>query len=516
MLDGQTCRIRQERPPCCAPQVPEDSAPATGVKGAQPDNLPFVAGLPSFVVSFCAAIVVPMQTIKVALEERKPPRSVPTASAVFKDGAILEMLHDPEARETRFALWRNGAWTTEEGYALNAVERLVPFSAANNLIKNGIVRLPKAPEEYGSEEQLLTEVKSFIHRYVDVSPLYEEIASYYVLFSWVYDGFNELPYLHVRGDYGTGKTRFLLTVGAICYKAIFASGASTVSPIFRLLETFQGTLIIDECDFRFSDEKAELVKILNNGNVRGFPVLRSDANNKGEFNPNAYHVFGPKIVATRGDFEDRALESRFVTEDMGSAKLREGIPINLPPEHKTEALTLRNKLLLFRFRNLNKHPTLAHLVDRSLEPRLNQIFVPLLSIIDDPKAQERLKGVARQCQRELVSERGLSTEAQVLEVIQELQALSDTRLSIKEITDRFTDLHGDEYKHKITHKWVSYIIHKKLHLKSRKSNGVYVIGAEEYPKLTRMYEQYGLTAAQAVQAESVVEAQTGMSGTSGT
>ena len=36
----------------------------------------------------------------------------------------------------------------------------------------------------------------------------------------------------------------------------------------------RGTLIVDEGDFRFSDEKAELVKILNNGNGRGFPVLR--------------------------------------------------------------------------------------------------------------------------------------------------------------------------------------------------------------------------------------------------
>lgn len=472
--------------------------------------------MPSFFVSPCVATVVLMQTIKEALEERKPPRGVPTASAVFKDGAILEMLHDPETRETRFALWRNDGWTIEQEHAVNAMERFVPFSPANNLITNEFVLLPKTPEDYGSEEQLLAEIKGFIHRYVDVTPLYEEIASYYVLFSWVYDVFNELPYLRVRGDFGTGKTRFLLTVGALCYKPIFASGASTVSPIFRLLETFQGTLVIDECDFRFSDEKAELVKILNNGNVRGFPVLRSDANNKGEFNPNAYHVFGPKIVATRGDFEDRALESRFLTEDMGSVKLRDDIPINLPPEHKAEALTLRNKLLLFRFRNLNKRPALAHLVDRSLEPRLNQIFVPLLSIIDDPKAQDRLRGVARQCQRELVSERGLSTEAQVLEVIQELQAMSDTRLSIKEITDRFTDLHGDEYKHKITHKWVSYIVRKRLYLRSRKSNGVYVIGAEEYPKLTRMYEQYGLTATQAVQAESVVEAQPGMLGTSGT
>jgi CheY-like chemotaxis protein len=70
-----------------------------------------------------------------------------------------------------------------------------------------------------------------------------------VLFSWIYDDFNELPYLRVIGDAGSGKTRFLLTVGSLCYKPIFASGASTVSPLFRALDIFRGTLLIDEGDF---------------------------------------------------------------------------------------------------------------------------------------------------------------------------------------------------------------------------------------------------------------------------
>src|SRR5207249_10312756 len=121
----------------------------------------------------------------------------------------------------------------------------------------------------------------------------------YVLLTWIYDAFNELPYLRARGDYGSGKTRLLLTVGSICYKPIFASGASTVSPLFRIIDAFRGTLIIDEGDFRMSDEKAEGVEILNNGNGRGFPVLRSEASKNREFNPRAYSVFGPKLVATR-------------------------------------------------------------------------------------------------------------------------------------------------------------------------------------------------------------------------
>jgi len=161
-----------------------------------------------------------------------------------------------------------------------------------------------------------------------------------------------LPYLRLRGDPGSGKTRFLLTVGSLCYKPIFTRGASTVSPLFRILDAFRGSLIIDEGDFRLSDERAEIVKILNNGNARGFPVLRTEVSRQREFDPRAYAVFGPKLVATRGYFEDRALESRCLTEEMGQSRLREDIPINLTSAHKEEALGLRNKLLLFPFRKL--------------------------------------------------------------------------------------------------------------------------------------------------------------------
>src|SRR5204863_10034635 len=174
-------------------------------------------------------------------------------------------------------------------------------------------------------------------RHVEVSEGFEEIATYYVLFSWVYDAFHEVPYVRVRGGYGSGKTRFLLTVGSLCRLPIFASAASTVSPIFRLLEAFRGTLILDEGDFRFSDEKSEVVKILNNGNAKGFPVLRTEVSAKKEFDPRAYQVFGPKVIATRGFFQDRALESRCVTEDMRGHALRSEIPLNLEERFDEDA-----------------------------------------------------------------------------------------------------------------------------------------------------------------------------------
>ena len=434
-----------------------------------------------------------MQSAGDVLEKNRSSKTIPTVSTVLRDGTILEMVCQPAERRTTFVVWRDSAWSYQQTVAIDPLHQLVPYAYHNNLIKHEVVLFPSEPEEYSSDETLLAEIQAFIHRYVDVSPFFEKIASYYVLFSWVHDGFNELPYLRVRGDPGSGKTRFLLTIGSICYKPIFASGASTVSPIFRMLDAFRGTLVIDESDFRFSDEKAEMVKILNNGNVRGFPVLRSEATNRGEFDPRAYHVFGPKIVAARGFFDDRALESRFLTEEMGQVRLRDEVPINLPGSHKEEALHLRNKLLLFRFRNFGKQRLSETLVDRTIEPRLNQIFAPLLSLVADSKMRDQFREVIRQYNRDIVSERSMDTEAQLLEVIQSLLADPEsTKLSVSEIATRFTELHGDEYKWNITPRWIGQVIRKRLGLKTQKSHGVFVIPAPEQIKLGRLFEKYGV------------------------
>jgi len=349
------------------------------------------------------------------------------------------------------------------------------------------------PSEYDSEAKLIEEIRAFIHRYVDVSLLFEQIASYYVLFTWVYDAFNELPYLRLRGDTGSGKTRCLLTVGSLCYKPIFASGASTVSPLFRILDSMRGTLIVDEGDFRFSDEKAELVKILNNGNGRGFPVLRSESVSGREFSPRAYTVFGPKLIATRGYFQDRALESRCLTEETGGRKLRDDIPINLTGDYKREALQLRNKLLMFRFRSFGKCQIDPALVDRSIEPRLAQIFVPLLSVIEDAGAREALRQVAREYHKELVADRGMDVEAQVLEIIQELQLLNDgAGIAIKEIASRFIEQHGEDFERKVTPHWIGRIVRRKLQLRTERRREGYVIAVGEESKLARLFEKYGI------------------------
>ncbi len=430
-----------------------------------------------------------------ALTDGKEPKSsrIPTASAILADGTIVELVHKPSRRMTALALFSAGRWTLKSQAVDGAAGVRVPFSPKNNLIANEALLLPSEPRIYGSEAALVAEIQAFIHRYVDLSPVFEKIAAHYVVLTWLHDAFNELPYLRLRGDFGSGKTRALLTIGSLCYKAFFASGASTISPIFHTLNAFGGTLILDEADFRLSDERADIVKILNNGNVRGIPILRTMMNRQREFNPQAFQVFGPKIVATRSSYEDKGLESRFLTEEMAPRKLRSDIPINLPDSFREEARELRNKLLLYRFHHRFEAKLDESLIDPALEPRFNQILVPLLSVVRDPALREELRSVATEAQAGLVAERGLLVEAQVLEILAELVEGTDRMVvPVADITSGLVERYDAEYERPITNRWVGGVLRRRLNIRTYKSHGVYVVPVTERAKVKMLSTRYGV------------------------
>src|SRR5262249_19892412 len=81
--------------------------------------------------------------------ERLKPRPIPTISAKLPDGRLIEMTYNPMASRTAFAVWDGERLRDEPDIALSTGHRLVPYSAANNLVKNEVVLFPSRGEEYG-------------------------------------------------------------------------------------------------------------------------------------------------------------------------------------------------------------------------------------------------------------------------------------------------------------------------------------------------------------------------------
>jgi len=279
------------------------------------------------------------------------------------------------------------------------------------------VKLPEAAADYSSEAQLLEEIRAHIRKYIDVSPWFEEVAANYVLLTWIYDVLPTVPYLRALGDTGTGKSRFLNVVGGLCYKPVFANGAITPAPIYRMLKSWPGTLIIDEGDWKESDEYQEIVKILNAGFEKDRPVLRCVKDDPDKV--QVLNVYGPKIIGTRREFFDQALESRCLTETMSMTK-RADIPVLLLEDFEKEQLGLRNKLLMFRFRVRPRIKIDLGIAEKlgDIEPRLKQATVSFTVLFANiPELFKRFKEFLLGYQKELIEKRSTTYEGMIVKAL---------------------------------------------------------------------------------------------------
>ncbi len=410
-------------------------------------------------------------------------------AALVTEKLIVETIYDRESKTTKFAVFQDGEVKFLDQVEVGA-ETYYPIDGRNDLLTKNVVLLPSSATDYLDDQTLLLEVQGFIHKYLDISPMFERIASYYVLCSWLYDRFYEIPYLRAIGDFGSGKSRFLQTIGSICYRPIFTGGATTPSPIFRILNEIKGTLILDEADFKSSEMSDDIVKILNSGYQRGSAVLRSEG--KGVFEVKAYDVYSPKVIATRETFNDKALESRFLVEQMGSMSLRKDIPRRLSDEFYAESCEIRNKLLMWRFKNFRKELNFDENEIEGVSPRLHQIIIPLLTIIDDEEMKASLKDFVQKYNVELVADRGQSWESDIILAILKLSSdFTVSELGIKEITRTVNEEAFEEDK--ITPKKVGWYLRSRLQMKPERKRDGFVLSVKKYhEKLLFWKERYGI------------------------
>lgn len=296
-----------------------------------------------------------------------------------------------------------------------------PLKSNSSYIDNSVIFFPSELAQYESETQLINDIRAFIHKYIDIQEELEIICVYYIIMTYFYQKFTEVPYLRVIWDYGSWKSRFLKTIGSLCHYPIMVNGWISTPALFRILERVKWTLVFDEADLKFSDTTNEIVKILNNGYQKWLSILRADGE---KFEPISYNVFWPKIIGSREDFADKALESRCITFIMERTN-RKDIKRNLDDEFERESLELRNKLLSYKYDNFNKI-TLKEEYIEWLEPRLNQIINPILSIINNQDDKDVVILNSFNFQNDLKKDRYLSLEWQIFQVIHNLFKKSES------------------------------------------------------------------------------------------
>jgi len=409
---------------------------------------------------------------------------IQTSFFKFPNGNIAEMVYSSE-KEGRFA------YVDPETNNLIYADKIEtekciyqPYEA--DFLSSKAVLLPSEAKDYGTEEILIEAIRQHIHKYLDIDPVYEKLCTYFVLFTYLYDRFHITPYLRFTGESGCGKSTALKTIGEICYKPIFCAGAITSAPIFRFIDLFQGTLVLDEFNLNSSSMNEEIIQILNAGYMAGVNVLRCEVG-KNKIVPRAFNCYGPKLIATRESFQDDALESRCLTIVLRERK-RDINLVPSPEEFSRDTQNLRDKLLLFRLHNFNKVELKNDLAEEAIEDRLNQIIIPVLSIIKNEYDRGIIVEFMRETNRRIREDRSTAIDYEVLKFLNELRNGED-KVKLSAIAVKINEKALSD-REKVTERKIGYIIKERFRLrKKREADGTYAFITTE--QLTILNRRYG-------------------------
>jgi hypothetical protein len=412
-------------------------------------------------------------------------KTVTTPSEVFEDGTMLEQCLDGTI--TYYYCWDSSTGKIESKDQYQKDGKGPIYEPKNNdNLKNGYVLFPIYPlpfKDGETEATLLNDVQSFIHRYCEMDPEYERLLAGYVLVTWIYDKCPTIPIINLRGGAGTGKSRVMHTLRHICYRGINASGCTTVSALFRTVDQWKGTLCIDEGDLRYSQESSEIVKFLNVRVMKDGVVIRT---NKDSMDVETFKVFGPTVMTTRQAFQDNALESRCIIVPMREMTRVDEIPTSFPPEFYSEAGTLRNKLLFFRFDNYSTFENNNWLRFPGLSGRMNQIIQSLasLSMIISEEFYALVKEMAFELQQSIVESSAESLDGQIARAVLGMDVDPKFEFTPKMIADQILLDSGEELKPTTIGRRL-----KSLGFVPRKTNKKrgYILPIQEWDRLRKQF-----------------------------
>lgn len=388
--------------------------------------------------------------------------------------------------ETKFACFKEGDFQLVD--EIKQSKCIISPSVLEGIDLDDL-RLPSFPVEYVSGELLWGEIQKFICRYLCLDEDGVNVVSSYVLLTWVYERLSVLPYLRARGDTGSGKSRFLQTIGSICCRPLFLTAAVGSAPLFRLINKFSPTLILDEADFNNSDTKNDIIKILNTGFEEGSKIMRCDGDAHAV---KSFKVFGPKVFGARFKALDTAFENRCITFDMEGFYKKGSVPFDLKETaFKEEALQLRNKLLAWKLKNFH---TISFEVDSNLDhldPRLVQIVRPLLAVASSEKIKQSILDKIRSLQNHINEERSDSLYAEIFEAILKTRGKGSAQVPLKDVFATFRENSPDSKEGPADTRRLGRIIRDTLKLVVKKQSGMSRVFCDE-EKFQKLSEKYGL------------------------
>ena len=224
------------------------------------------------------------------------------------------------------------------------------------------------------------------------------------------------PIIPIRGPSQSGKNRLAFVLRLLSYKPYFEMSTYRIPSLYRPMDLWQGTLVLDEADFANTNEKSELVHFLN-CRATGTPLSRQNPTNANV--TDTFSNFGLTILTQRKPFDDNATESRALP--FYSETSDKKLPVIETDEMLKRGLELQNKLLYLRMKyyrlvSINKEAWVNDLCDH----RLVASLLPLLALSNhEPSLKETITKTAKEVERAKVEEKSNSMDGLIVNFLWE-------------------------------------------------------------------------------------------------
>lgn len=152
--------------------------------------------------------------------------------------------------------------------------------------------------------ELFENLKNLFKRFVVLKDEFLDVIVSYIMMTYIYILFQVIPYIWLNGEKGTGKSTIMKIMSKLCFNPLFCSNVNPAN-IFRQIDNDGSTIILDEFEKMYGEDKQEIIKILNQGfNIDGVVPRCVGQNNQ----IKKFRSFSPKIMGGISNIDDVLFE----------------------------------------------------------------------------------------------------------------------------------------------------------------------------------------------------------------
>jgi len=151
-------------------------------------------------------------------------------------------------------------------------------------------------------DKLLSTIRDVLKKHIILPAGVAEPIAAWVVLTYCHNAFRILPILGIVSPVKRcGKTTLLEILSGMTNKALIASNI-TPAAVFRTIEKYEPTLLVDEADTYLKKDNEELKAVLNSGHTRKSAfVVRVQGE---EHEPVKFSTWGPKAISMIGNLPD--------------------------------------------------------------------------------------------------------------------------------------------------------------------------------------------------------------------